>query len=442
MLLNHFSRLSSFLLLLNVAFQSLPARAQKPNIIYIMADDLGYADLSCYGRRDYQTPNLDKLAAEGMKFMNAYAAAPVCTPTRAAFMTGLYPAKVPVGLKEPITWSLQDSAVGLSPAFPSIAKRLGSLGYETYLVGKWHLGFDPQFGPLNNGFDHFFGFHGGGVDYISHQSPRGGSYDLYENGEPARLAGYMTDLLRDKAVEVISMQHSKPFFLSMQFSAPHWPWQTPQDNAYADTMLWTAGGSPATFAAMMKSLDDAVGTILKTLDQKGLSKNTIVIFTSDNGGEKFSDMGIYKGRKMQLWEGGIRVPAMVRWPGKIRPQTTTGQLVVTMDWTATILSLAGAKGLKDFGLNGIDLLPILTGQQKNIPRTLYWRIFQRMQHKAIREDRWKYLQDEKGNEYLFDLSADPSETKNLKDAQAALFNRLKQKYAAWEASVLKPIPLN
>jgi arylsulfatase A-like enzyme len=441
MLLHTCNKVFYVLLIILLSFQSFLTNAQKPNIIYIMTDDLGYADLSCYGRKDYQTPNLDKLAAGSMQFMNAYAAAPVCTPTRAAFMTGLYPAKVPVGLNEPITWSLKDSAVGLSPSFPSIAKRLGSLGYDTYLVGKWHLGFDPQFSPLKNGFDYFFGFHGGGIDYISHQSPRGGSYDLYENNNPIQLGGYMTDLLKDKAVELISRQHTKPFFLSLQFSAPHWPWQAPGDKAYADTMLWTAGGSPATYAAMMKSLDDAVGTVLKTLEEKGLSKNTIVIFTSDNGGEKFSDMGIYKGRKMQLWEGGIRVPAFVRWPGKIKPQTT-GQLAITMDWTATILALAGAKGLKDYGLNGIDLSPVLTGKRKEISRSLYWRIFQRIEHKAMREDRWKYFRDEKGNEYLFDLSSDPSESKDLKDSHAAVFSRLKQKYASWEASVLKPIPLN
>lgn len=283
-------------LLLSVFLTSIASAQTRPNIIYMMADDLGYADLSCYGRKDYQTPNLDRLAAQGVKFMNAYAAAPVCTPTRVAFFTGCYPAHVTVGLYEPIAEGHKDSLVGLSPGYPSIARLLKNAGYETYLVGKWHLGYLPEYSPVRNGFDYFYGFHAGAIDYISH------SNDLYENEQPVHKDGYLTDIWIDKAIEVINKQHSKPFFLAVMFNAPHWPWQGPGDRPYPDTMKWTSGGSPAIYASMMKSLDDAVGKIVKTIDDLKLSDNTVIIFTSDNGGERFSDNGIYKGRKMSLWE--------------------------------------------------------------------------------------------------------------------------------------------
>ena len=409
----------------------------RPNIIYIMADDLGYADLSCYGRKEYQTPSLDKLCSQGMKFMNAYAAAPVCSPTRVAFMTGRYPARLNAGLYEPITSA--DSLVGLSRETPSIASRLHKAGYETYLVGKWHLGYLDKYKPLQNGFDYFYGSHGPAIDYISH------SNDLYENEKPITQEGYATNLWADKAVEIISRQHSKPFFLAVMFNAPHWPWQVPGDKPYPepDERMdnWKAGGSAQIYANMMRNLDSAVGKIVKAIDDLHLQNNTIIIFTSDNGGERYSDNGIYKGRKMSLWEGGIREPAFVRWTGTIKENLVTNQVATTMDWTATILSVAGAKVNSKFMLDGIDLKPVLTGKKKEVDRTLYWRIFQRVQHKAIREGKWKWLQDEKGNEYLFDLSDDPSEKNNLKEKFTEITRRLKYKYDEWEKTVLAPIPL-
>lgn len=424
-----------------VSFYSSAQKDQRPNIIYIMTDDMGYADLSCYGRKEYQTPNIDKLASQGVKLMNAYAAAPVCTPTRVAFMTGRYPARTSLGLKEPIEWSAKDSLIGFSSELPSIASLMREAGYETFLVGKWHLGFAPQFSPLKNGFDHFFGFKGGGIDYISHRAPRGGAGDLFEDDKKIEIDGYLTDILSDKANEVIRQKHEKPFFLSLMFNAPHWPWQAPGDKAYGDTLPWTSGGSPAIYAAMMKSLDDAVGSIMKTLDEENVASNTVVIFTSDNGGERFSDMGIYKGKKMQLWEGGIREPAIVRWPGEIKPNSVSKQVVTTMDWTVTILELAGGKPRKDFPMDGMNIVPILQGKEKEVERTLYWRIFQRQKHKAMRDGKWKWMQDEKGNEYLFDLETDPSENTNLKEQYKDIFDKMKKKYQQWETTVLAPVPL-
>jgi arylsulfatase A-like enzyme len=372
--------------------------------------------------------------------MNAYASAPVCTPTRAAFITGRYPARLEVGLYEPIAEGHQDSMVGLTPETPSIATRLKKAGYETYLVGKWHLGYQPQSGPTRNGFDYFYGCHAGATDYISHRIS--GKNDLFENENAIQQDGYATDLWTNKAIELINKSHSKPFFLAVMFTAPHWPWQSHESKPYPDSIsTWTRNGTPEIYAKMMLCLDSAVGRIVKAVDDLKISNNTIIIFTSDNGGERFSDNGIYKDRKMSLWEGGIREPAFVRWPGKIKENSSSNQVTTTMDWTATILSLAGAKPEAKFPLDGIDVMPMLRSQKQDVSRTLYWRIFQRKDHKAIREGKWKWLRDEKGEEYLFDIESDPAEKNNLKDQYKETFLRLKNKYSNWEKTVLKPIPL-
>jgi arylsulfatase A-like enzyme len=363
-----FRRILSLIFLL----QAIAVSAQtRPNIIYIMADDLGYADLSCFGRKDYKTPHIDELASQGTRFINAYAGAPLCTPTRASFMTGRYPARTPVGLREPLDWSRSDSLVGLTHDQTSIASLLRKGGYETFLVGKWHLGFASQYSPIKNGFNEFYGFHGGGIDYVSHTDPNGKN-DLYDNDRPARQSGYMTDLLTERTLDIINRDHASPFFLCVMFNAPHWPWQAPGDAVYPlGNDNWRKGGSPETYAGIMKSLDDAVGTIMKALDDKGLADNTVVFFTSDNGGERFSDMGKYSGRKAILKEGGIRVPAIMRWPGIIPAGATTEQVAITMDWTATILALTNTKPDKKFPLDGINLMPVITEKRRPIQRTLY-----------------------------------------------------------------------
>ena len=429
-----------FLLVLNIE-----ALAQRPNIIYIMTDDMGYGDLSCYGQKKYATPNLDRLASQGVKFLNAYAAAPVCTPTRAAFMTGRYPARTPVGLMEPLTDPKSGGAYGLTKDIPSLAILMKESGYETVLIGKWHLGFMPEQSPMKNGFDYFFGIRSGAADYFSYRGANGagtdvGTYDLYENDEMVYPQGYLTDLLTQKSCDFIKQKHSKPFFLSINFNAPHWPWQGPSDKAYPDSIDFREGGSPSVYAAMMKSLDDGIGKIMQALDDAQLTGQTIVIFTNDNGGERYSDNGGLSNSKGTLWEGGIRVPALVRWPGKINAGVTTQQVAVTMDWTATILKAGGAKADKGFPLDGIDLMPILTGKKNIIDRTLYWRTFQRAKHKAMRDGKWKYLQAEEG-EYLFDLSTDQGEKNDLKLKETERFEKMKEKFNKWERTVLQPIPL-
>ncbi|HEU4880285.1 MAG TPA: sulfatase-like hydrolase/transferase, partial [Gemmatimonadaceae bacterium] len=229
--------------------KSLPS---NPNVLFILADDLGYGDLSCYGRPDYKTPVLDKLAAEGVKFTDAYAAAPVCTPTRCAFHTGRYPQRLAVGLEEPLVDA--NDSLGLPPAHPTIASLIKQSGYETVLIGKWHLGVRPEWGPNQHGYDEFFGFLRGYTDYFDHKNTQG--LDLYENLEPADRAGYLTDLLTDRAIEYIGRRRTKPFYLSLHYSAPHWPWEGPEDAAISHAHSpYTDGGNPRVFGAMMKSLD-------------------------------------------------------------------------------------------------------------------------------------------------------------------------------------------
>ncbi len=418
---------------------SVAAQSARPNIIYIMADDLGYADLSCYGRKDYKTPHLDKLAMQGVKFMNAYAAAPLCTPTRTAFMTGRYPARTPIGLMEPLRGKHADSIVGLTPRYTSIASLLKKGGYETYLVGKWHLGYSAENTPNKNGFDYFFGFNSGGIDYISHTNPKGQG-DLYENETLIKREGYLTDIWMQKAVEIIKMKHPKPFFLSIMFNAPHWPLQAKGDKPFPAGKNWRNGGTKEIYAAMVTAMDEAVGKIMEAVNNENMASNTMVIFTSDNGGEEFADMGIYAGNKAALQEGGIREPAFVRWPGVIAAGSITKQLAITMDWTATILAVAHAKSDPAFALDGINLLPICTGKKKIVDRTFYWRLFQDKKQKAIRQGKWKYFKNE-NNEFLFNLKDDPGEKNNLQKKYPAVFSRLKKKYSQWEKTVLEPVPL-
>jgi len=407
-----------------------------PNILFILADDLGYGDLSCYGRPDYRTPVLDAFAAQGMKFMSAYSAAPVCTPTRVAFNTGRYPQRLEVGLKEPLQAQDRALKIGLPPDHPTIASLLKDSGHSTSLVGKWHMGWDPEFGPNRHGFEEFFGILSGAADYFTHRSSDAAGLDLYENLKPSERVGYLTDLFTERAIEFIGRKHTKPFFLSLNYTAPHAPWEGPDDKAMQHEDHgpgpMTNGGSLGTFAAMMKSMDTGIGRVLAALKKSGLERDTLVIFTSDNGGERYSYNWPFAFRKMFLWEGGLRVPAMVRWPGRIRPGQVTEQAAATMDWTATILGVAGAAADPKYPLDGDDLTPFLTGARPAYDRTLFFRI--RTQD-AMRSGRWKYLK-EGDQEHLFDIVADPGEHSDLRLANQEMFEKLRAEFAAWNARML------
>jgi arylsulfatase A-like enzyme len=395
---------------------------------------MGYGDLSCYGRPDYQTPVLDNLARQGIRFTSAYAAAPVCTPTRCAFVTGRYPHRLPVGLKEPLTAS--DTDIGLLPEHPTVASLLKASGYDTALVGKWHLGWKPEFGPNRHGYEEFFGILSGAEDYFTHRAEDFNGYDLWDNLTPVQRPGYLTDLLTEKAVEFISRPRNRPFYLSLHYTAPHSPWEGPEDAAIDHQQHgrgpMAEGGSLKVYASLVKSLDAGIGRVLKALARAKLERETLVIFTSDNGGERYSFNWPFSSGKLSLWEGGTRVPAIVRWPGVIRPGQTTEQAAITMDWTATILAVAGTAPDAAYPLDGENLLPVCAGTRPAYDRTFCWRT---TTEEAARMGRWKYLKESRG-EHLFDLSNDPGEKVNLRNNQREVFERIKNLYGQWNARML------
>lgn len=400
-----------------------------------MADDMGYADLSCYGRRDYKTPNIDSLAAQGIRYTHAYSNSPVCSATRTALMTGQYQYRLPVGLEEPL--ALRN--VGMPPEKMTLPRILQKAGYSTSLIGKWHLGALPDFGPLKSGYDHFWGFRSGGVDYFDHSFA--GRKDLWDGETPIDQVGYLTDLIGDRAVELIDEQakRSNPFFMSLHFSAPHWPWETPDDQAESDRLTsnknpWSLfhfdGGAMETFKEMVTRLDDQVGRVLEALKKNGLKDDTIIVFTSDNGGERFSDNWPFTGRKTELLEGGIRIPAIVRWPGNIPAGTTNDQPFMSMDWLPTLATLAGNP---DHETDGLNITPTFTGG--SLPeRPLFWR-YKNLGQEACRLGKWKYLKIQ-GNSFLFDIIADPMERANLKTINSAKYEELVGLWNQWNKDML------
>jgi arylsulfatase A-like enzyme len=413
-----------------------PAQAQtipqRPNIVFILADDLGYGDLSCYGRPDYKTPVLDRMASEGLKFTDNYASAPVCTPTRCAYMTGRYPHRLPIGLQEPL--GDRNMQLGLPPDHPTIGSLLKKAGYETTLIGKWHLGNIPEFGPNRHGFDEFFGINGSSADYFTHYNT-GGLPDLYENLTLSEKKGYLTDLFTERALEVIRRRRTKPFFLSLQYNAPHWPWEGPGDEATAKNSAGAAGGSNDAYSQMVLSMDSGIGKVLAELRAANLERNTLVVFTSDNGGERYSYNWPFQFQKMYLWEGGLRVPAIVRWPGVVPAGRVTNQVVLTMDWSATFLDLVNVKPDSEYPFDSESVLKVCTGSRPAFDRTVFWRLRTKPQA-AARMGKWKYLKDA-GEEHLFDLANDPGESVDLKNAESDVFEKARTAYRTWDSMMLK-----
>src|SRR5689334_4511749 len=422
-----------------ITFAKSSPRPSRPNVVFILADDLGWGDLSCYGRPDYQTPNLDLLASQGIRFTDAYSASAVCTPTRCGFITGRYPARFKIGLIEPLPATNHE--VGLDPQIPTIASLLKKSGYETALIGKWHLGFRPEWGPNAHGFDEFFGVLAGAADYHLHKNGLG-EPDLYENLTPVERTGYLTDLLTSRAVDYIKRRRANPFYLSLHYTAPHWPWQDRKggerveftDQA-SEPVKMGRGGSLKLYAEMMRSLDDGVGQVMRALQATGLEKNTLVIFTSDNGGERFSYEWPFSGAKGQLLEGGIRVPAFVRWPGLVPAKTVTNQMAISMDWTATILAAAETTAAEGYPLDGISLLPVMKGANSVHDRTFFWRIGDQ---DAVRKGNWKYFRD--GTERrLFDLSSDQHEKADFSSQHPEMLKQLVTEFEQWNKQMLPRI---
>ena len=420
--------------------------SRRPNFVFIVADDLGYADLGCYGGRPAAfgpvSPVIDRLAAEGIRFTDGYSNSPVCSPTRFALMTARWQYRLRGAADEPINMRARgNAALGLPPAHPTLPSLLRASGWRTALMGKWHLGYPPHFSPLKSGYESFYGPMSGGVDYFSHCGTNG-THDLFEGDEEHSDTGYLTDLITQRAVAWIDTvaPAGAPFFLSLHYTAPHWPWETRDDAPLsADVhgrLFHLDGGSVETYRRMIHHMDEGIGQVLQALARHGVAEDTLVVFTSDNGGERFSDNWPLVGGKMDLTEGGIRVPWVARWPRQIAPGRSSAQHCLTMDWSATMLDAAGVAADPAYPLDGVSLLPHLQGGPA-FERPLYWRMKHRGQ-RALRRGRWKYLQVD-GHEYLFDIEADARERANRAAREPALLAEMREDWLRWQAT-LPPIP--
>ena len=408
----------------------------QPNFVFILADDLGSVDLGCYGARGDVSPSLDRMAAEGLRFTDGYANSPVCSPTRFALMTGRYQYRLRGALDEPLAGTARGrDDLGLPSSHPTLPSLLRDAGYATALAGKWHLGYPPHFGPLLSGYQQHFGPLGGGVDYFTHRD-RAGAHDLFENGRESQRPGYLTDLISDQAVEFIGRQKG-PFFLSVHYTAPHWPWETRGDQAESqrigNALHHTDGGSVETYRTMIRHMDEGIGRILAALKAAGVADNTLTVFTSDNGGERFSDTWPFVGKKMDLLEGGIRVPLLAHWPSRVAAGRVTKQVAITMDWLPTMLMAAGVKPHPECKPDGMNLLLPMMDAGSLVHRELFWRMSHRQQ-RAVRSGAWKYLSLE-GDEFLYDLSQDARERANLAKRHPERLTALRATYAAWEATM-------
>lgn len=444
------NRLKAAFLALIVALAApslLRSAESKPNIVFILVDDMGYADIGCMGAKDIRTPNIDRIAAEGVKFTDFYANAPVCTPTRAGFMTGRWQQRF--GLEFAFGYQVEQfrrvgaewvpepdiHGLGLPLSETTIADRLKSAGYVTGAFGKWHLGYKDEYNPTKRGFDEYFGELLGHADFYRH---------VYFDGTPAlrdgtqrvQRDGYFTDLVNERAAKFIRDHATRPFFLYVPHLAVHAPFQppdAPQSPMVTRENMLT--GSRALYKAMLERVDAGVGMILGELERLGIADNTLVVFSSDNGGERWASNAPLFHHKATLWEGGIRVPCLMRWPAKLPKGKTTGQMGITMDLHATFLAAAGAPQIKGLPLDGVDLLALLAGPSPR-ERTFYWRIERsNRKQRAIRQGDWKYLNDGNTMDLLFNLSTDIGERVNLGYRHPEILARLKNALKNWEAEM-------
>lgn len=429
------------------AFRAEPLRGhvRQPNFLVILGDDMGWADLSSYGAPTIRTPNLDALAKSGVRYTDAYSASSVCSPTRFGLYTGRFPGRLPGGLQEPIPAPTEID--GIPEGTPTLASLLKGVGYDTALIGKWHCGFLPWFSPTRVGWDEFFGNFSGGLDYFSKIS-HVGDYDLYEDEVEYEDLRYYTDILTERSVEFIRRRHPRPWLLNLNFTTPHWPWEGPHDKAVSDeltariaageqnVLFHRDGGSVEKYTEMVENLDKAVGKVLNALKRSGQLRDTIVFFASDNGGERFSYYWPLTGGKGNLNEGGIRVPTLLSWPGRIRGRQVDHTPVHTVDWTATFLELAGAEPSPDFPPDGVSLVDHVFRGHTLGERDLFWRM---KGQRALRRGDWKYLRLADGADKLFDLSVDAREQADLARKNPDVVASLRSAWEATDATLL-PYP--
>jgi arylsulfatase A-like enzyme len=412
------------------------APKRKPNIILIMADDLGYGDLGCYGSDWINTPHIDRLAANGLLFTDYHSNGAVCTPTRAALLTGRYQQR---SLLEGVIYVGKPTRLeGLDTSEYTFAEALKTAGYKTACIGKWHLGYEKLYNPVFHGFDEFRGYVSGNIDYISHFDNHG-IFDWWHNLERVEEEGYCTDLLTRHAVNFIQDHKDEPFCLYVAHEAPHWPYQgrTSSADRYPGSQPPDVPGRgldpnpKARFKEMIQVMDEGIGEILNTVESLNLQKDTLIFFCSDNGGDPpWASNGHLRGNKGQLWEGGHRVPAIACWPGKIVPGETD-ELVMSMDVFPTMCSIGGVTEKPAQRLDGVDFSGVLFDGQPLEQRDVFWRY---RKQKAVRRGQWKLLIDS-DQAYLFDLNNDMAETVNLIETHSDIADELRQALQKWESDV-------
>jgi arylsulfatase A-like enzyme len=416
----------------------------RPNVVVFVMDDLGYGDVGSYGAPDAKTPHIDRLAREGVRLTDFYANHANCSPTRAGFITGRYQQRY--GIESPLR---PDDARHLPPAETSLPRLLKNAGYATGLIGKWHLANTVESGPNRHGFDEFWGFRGGAVDYYTHHVVTTDAvklpapvHDLYHNETRTTSAGYLTDEITSRAEAFIQQRASGPFFLEVAYSATHWPFQRPDlADGKRGWEHYRETGTRADYVAILERADRGIGRVLDALDRSALTPNTLVIFTSDNGGEWLSRNAPLFHRKSTLWEGGIRVPLLMRWPGRLAAGATSSQVGVTMDLTASILAAAGVTPPAGYRPEGVDLVGLLR-KSATVERTLFWRLPAASgatgaplpTQRAVRRGDWKYV-DDRGQYFLFNLRRDPGERTDVAQQHGSLVRELRALVAAWEADV-------
>lgn len=405
--------------------------AKRPNIILILADDLGYGSLGCYGNAEVKTPNIDQLAASGVRFTDFHSNGAMCSPTRAALMTGRYPQRCvwipdeelsPVFREQRNENPAQRWAWGISPDEVTIPRLLKQAGYRSSLIGKWHLGYNFRFHPMNHGFDEFRGFVGGNVDYHTHVASHGmKELDWWNDRKIENENGYTTDLLTKHAVDFIARNRTAPFFLYLAHATPHAPWQGREPGM---------SKSPVeTYKEMIRTLDESVGAVINAVRANDLEKNTLVIFNSDNGPAApggFAANGVLRGKKGGMFEGGHRVPFIASWPGVIPAGATSNTPAMTMDLLPTFTMLAGVA--QNNPLDGIDLMPLLTGPAKKNDRVLHWLFGNSW---AVRKGAWKLMGKGNNAQTLVNLEKDlPEKDNHLKD-MPGLVEELTKLHREW-----------
>ena len=413
---------------------SLTFAEDRPNFVIIMADDMGYGDSSVYDGW-IKTPQMERMAAEGLKFTDFHSSGTVCSPTRAGLLTGRYQQRA--GVPRVINADPKNRAhyVGLQHSEITFAELLKKAGYTTAMFGKWHLGYDVKYNPMNQGFDRFRGFVSGNIDYISHYD-RMTTYDWWEGKEQIKEEGYLTHLLTKHSVKFIEDHKDKPFCLYVPHGAVHSPIQGPKDPAVRGPDKRKINRQKAaTVKLMMKALDENIGAILDKLNETGLSKRTLVMFFSDNGGAKHCKNTPLRGGKGSVWEGGHRVPAIAWWPGKIKPDKVSDDLAITLDVMPTMLDLAGVEFPDDLKLDGVSLTALMLEGKSLGRRKLFWNGV------AMRDGPWKLITKVRGKSSqspsLYNVADDISEQKDIAAEHPERVEKMTAALEAWKKDVAK-----